>query len=163
MEFTFDWEDNKENIKKLNGIIEDHKDKKGALMSVLHEAQDLFGYLPIEVQRIISEGLKVPLAEVYGVITFYSQFTLIPRGKYQIGICLGTACYVRGAQELVDKVKKDLSIEVGGTTSDRKFSLQATRCIGACGLAPVMSVNDEVYGRLKAEDIPEILEKYKNM
>ncbi|AFS79907.1 iron hydrogenase HydC [Gottschalkia acidurici 9a] len=162
MEFIFDWEENEENIKQLKYVINENKNKKGALMPVLHEAQHLFGYLPIEVQRIISEGLNIPLAEIYGVITFYSQFTLIPKGKYEIGVCLGTACYVKGAQALIDEIKKDLKLEVGKTTSDRKFSLIATRCIGACGLAPVLSVNEEVYGRLKAEDVKGILEKYKN-
>ena len=162
MEFIFDWEENEENIKQLKYVINENKNKKGALMPVLHEAQHLFGYLPIEVQRIISEGLNIPLAEIYGVITFYSQFTLIPKGKYEIGVCLGTACYVKGAQALIDEIKKELELEVGKTTSDRKFSLVATRCIGACGLAPVLSVNEEVYGRLKAADVKGILEKYKN-
>lgn len=162
MEFTFDWEENEEKIKELNYIINENRTKKGALMSVLHKAQNLFGYLPIEVQRIISEGLNIPLAEVYGVVTFYSQFTLVPKGKYEIGICLGTACYVRGAQDLVDEVKKELDIDVNETSPDRKFSLIATRCIGACGLAPVLTVNEEVYGRLEAKDVKDILAKYKN-
>lgn len=162
MEFIFDWEANEENIKELNYVIQQNKTKKGGLMAVLHKSQNLFGYLPLEVQRIISEGLNIPLAEVYGVITFYSQFTLIPKGAYEIGVCLGTACYVRGAQALVDEIKKDLSINVGQTTPDRNFSLIATRCIGACGLAPVISVNEEVYGRLEAKDVGEILNKYKN-
>lgn len=162
MEFIFDWEENEENIKKLKHVIDENKDKKGSLMTVLHQAQHLFGYLPIEVQRIISEGLGIPLAEVYGVVTFYSQFTLIPKGKYNIGICLGTACYVKGAQAVMDKVKEELGIDVGGTTSDRKFSIEATRCIGACGLAPVLAVNDEVYGKLKPEDIPAIIKEYQD-
>lgn len=160
MGFKFDWDKNKDNIQKLQEIIEENKTKKGSLMPVLHEAQKIFGYLPIEVQSIISEALDIPLAEIYGVATFYSQFSLIPRGKYQIGVCLGTACYVKGAQGLVDKVKKELNIEVDGTTPDGKFSLQATRCIGACGLAPVMTINEDVYGKLKSEEIPEILKKY---
>ena len=162
MEFVFDWEENEDKVKELNYIINESKAQKGALMSVLHKAQNLFGYLPIEVQRIISEGLSIPLAEVYGVVTFYSQFTLVPKGKYEIGICLGTACYVRGAQALVDEVKKDLNINVNQTSPDRKFSLIATRCIGACGLAPVLTVNEEVYGRLEAKDVKDILAKYKN-
>lgn len=162
MEFIFDWEENEENIKRLKYVIDENKEKKGSLMAVLHEAQHLFGYLPIEVQRIISEGLGIPLAEVYGVVTFYSQFTLIPKGKYNIGVCLGTACYVKGAQAVMDKVKEELGIEIGGTTSDRKFSIEATRCIGACGLAPVLAVNDEVYGKLKPEDIPAIIKEYQN-
>lgn len=160
MDFKFDWEQNKENIKKLKQVIEKHKDTKGAVMPVLHEAQKLFGYLPIEVQTIISEGLNVPLAEIYGVVTFYSQFTLIPKGQYQVGVCLGTACYVKGSKAILDRVKEKLNIQVGGTTADRKFSLQATRCIGACGLAPVMTVNEDVYGRLKASDVEGIIDKY---
>ncbi|KGG79561.1 NADH-quinone oxidoreductase subunit NuoE [Caloranaerobacter azorensis] len=160
MEFKFNWEENKDKIEELKKVIEENKGKKGALMPVLHEAQRIFGYLPIEVQRMISEGLNIPLAEIYGVATFYSQFSLIPKGKYQIGVCLGTACYVKGAQAIIDKIKEELKLEVGGTTKDRKFSLQATRCIGACGLAPVMTINEDVYGRLKADEIPAILKKY---
>ncbi len=160
MDFKFDWKQNEEKIKELQKVIEKYKDTKGAVMPVLHEAQDLFGYLPIEVQTIISEGLNVPLAEIYGVVTFYSQFTLIPKGQYKIGVCLGTACYVKGSQAILDKIKEKLSVQVGGTTPDRKFSLEATRCIGACGLAPVMTVNENVYGRLKVEEVEGILEKY---
>lgn len=162
MEFIFDLEANEEKIKDLKYIIQEKRTEKGALMAVLHKAQNLFGYLPIEVQRIISEGLTIPLAEVYGVVTFYSQFTLIPKGEYEIGVCLGTACYVKGAQALVEEIKKDLKIDVGQTSTDRRFSFIATRCIGACGLAPVMSVNEEVYGRLEAKDVVDILNKYKN-
>ncbi|EOC99420.1 NAD-reducing hydrogenase subunit HoxE [Caldisalinibacter kiritimatiensis] len=160
MEFKFDLKENAEKLEQLKKVIQENKNKKGALMPVLHEAQKIFGYLPIEVQRMISEGLNIPLAEIYGVATFYSQFTLIPKGKYEIGVCLGTACYVKGAQDVIDKIKEILDIEVGGTTKNKKFSLQATRCIGACGLAPVMTINDDVYGRLKAEDVPGILKKY---
>ncbi|MGF7060623.1 NADH-quinone oxidoreductase subunit NuoE [Brassicibacter mesophilus] len=160
MEIKFDWNENKGKIEELKQVIENSKDKKGALMPVLHEAQRIFGYLPIEVQTIIAEGLKVPLSDIYGVSTFYSQFTLVPKGQYQIGVCLGTACYVKGSQAIIDKIKEQLKLEVGGTTPDRKFSLQATRCIGACGLAPVMTINEDVYGRLKAEEVPEILKKY---
>ncbi len=162
MEFIFDMVENEDKIKELNYIIQEKRTQKGALMAVLHKAQNLFGYLPIEVQRIISEGLNIPLAEVYGVVTFYSQFTLVPKGDYEIGVCLGTACYVRGAQALIDEIKKDLKINVGQTSPDRRFSFIATRCIGACGLAPVMSVNEEVYGRLEAKDVADILNKYKN-
>ncbi|WP_052002720.1 complex I 24 kDa subunit family protein [Caldisalinibacter kiritimatiensis] len=160
VEFKFDLKENAEKLEQLKKVIQENKNKKGALMPVLHEAQKIFGYLPIEVQRMISEGLNIPLAEIYGVATFYSQFTLIPKGKYEIGVCLGTACYVKGAQDVIDKIKEILDIEVGGTTKNKKFSLQATRCIGACGLAPVMTINDDVYGRLKAEDVPGILKKY---
>ncbi|MTI66325.1 MAG: NAD(P)H-dependent oxidoreductase subunit E [Firmicutes bacterium] len=160
MEFKFDWEKNASKIEKLKEIIEEKKQKKGPLMPVLNQAQKLFGYLPIEVQRIISEGLNIPLAEIYGVATFYSQFSLIPKGKYTIGVCLGTACYVKGAQDIIDRIKDELDLEVGGTTKDRKFSLEATRCIGACGLAPVMTVNEDVYGKLNAEEVPGIIKKY---
>jgi NADH:ubiquinone oxidoreductase subunit E len=161
MEFKFDWEENKEKLQQLDDVIADKKGTKGALMSVLHKAQSLFGYLPIEVQRKISEGLSVPLAEVYGVVTFYSQFTLVPKGKYQMGVCLGTACYVKGAQDIIDEIKRQTGVEVEGTTPDGIYSLTATRCIGACGLAPVMDVNGEVYGRLKASDVKDILAQYK--
>lgn len=162
MEFIFDWDENEEKIKELNYVINEHRTQKGGLMAVLHEAQNLFGYLPIEVQRLVSEGLNIPLAEIYGVVTFYSQFTLIPKGKYEIGVCLGTACYVKGAQDLIDEVKAQLEIEVGTTSTDQNFSLVETRCIGACGLAPVMTVNDEVYGKLDAKDVKGILDGYKN-
>ncbi|MTI49807.1 MAG: NADH-quinone oxidoreductase subunit NuoE [Firmicutes bacterium] len=161
MKFTFDWDKNKSNIEELKKSVEEHRHTKGSLMPVLHEAQKIFGYLPLEVQKIISEELNVPLAEIYGVATFYSQFSLIPKGKYQIGVCLGTACYVKGSQAIVDKIKKQLDIEVDGTTTDGKFSLEATRCIGACGLAPVMTINEEVYGKLKVEEISEIIKRYK--
>jgi len=160
MEFKFDWNENKENFEELKKVILENKEKKGALMPVLHEAQRIFGYLPIEVQKTISEELSIPLAEIYGVATFYSQFSLIPKGKYQIGVCLGTACYVRGSQGIIDKIKKELGLEVGGTTEDRKFTLEATRCIGACGLAPVITVNEDVYGKLKLEDVSDVLKKY---
>lgn len=162
MEFVFDMEENEEKLRELDDFIKERKTKKGALMEVLHHAQHAFGYLPIEVQQIISEGLGVPLAEVYGVVTFYSQFTLIPKGQYEIGVCLGTACYVKGAQKIIDIVSEDLDLAVGATTTDGKFSLTATRCIGACGLAPVMTVNEEVYGRLAVEDVKGIIDKYKS-
>ena len=162
MGLAFDWHENEEKILELKKIISLNKQKKGSLMPTLHEAQKIFGYLPIEVQNLISEELNIPLSEIYGVATFYSQFTLVPRGKYQIGVCLGTACYVKGAQAIIDNIKKELGIEVDGTTEDGEFSLQATRCIGACGLAPVMTINDDVYGKLKAEDVYDILKKYIN-
>lgn len=145
---------------KLREIIESHKDMQGALIPVLHEAQNIYGYLPIEVQAIVAEGLGVSLAEVYGVVTFYAQFSLNPKGKYEIGVCLGTACYVKGSGDILEKFKEILGIDVGECTPDGKFSLTATRCVGACGLAPVVTVNEEVYGRLTADDVPGILEKY---
>lgn len=145
---------------KLREVIANHKDMQGALIPVLHEAQAIYGYLPIEVQSIIAEGLGVSLAEVYGVVTFYAQFSLNPKGKYEIGVCLGTACYVKGSGDILDKFKEILGIDVGECTPDGKFSLGATRCVGACGLAPVVTVNDDVYGRLTVDDVPGILEKY---
>lgn len=149
-----------ENFAKLHNVIESHKDMQGPLMPILHEAQHIFGAIPLEVQKTISEKMNVPLAEIYGVVTFYSQFTLEPKGDYLIGICLGTACYVRGAQQLIDKVVELTGVSVGKTSLDGKFSLEATRCIGACGLAPVLTVNEDVYGRLVLEDIPGIIQKY---
>ena len=146
---------------RLKEVIAAHKDQKGAVIPVLHEAQDIYGYLQIEVQEMISEGLNVPLAEIYGIVTFYAQFSLNPKGRYQIGVCLGTACYVKGSGDILNKVKEILNIEVGECSADGKFSLDATRCIGACGLAPVMTVNDDVYGRLTVDEVADILKKYE--
>ena len=151
-----------EQEKELRESIEAHKDLRGALMPVMQQAQDIYGYLPIEVQKIIAGGLDVPLEEVYGVATFYGQFSLNPKGKYQIAVCLGTACYVRGAAEIVERIMKKLGIGHSGLTADGKFSLDATRCLGACGLAPVLTINGEVYGRLVPDDVDSILEKYLN-
>lgn len=150
----------KEQEAKLYAVIEKYKGTEGALIPTLHEAQEIYGYLPIEVQEIISEGLGVSMAQIYGVVTFYTQFTTNPKGKYKIAVCLGTACYVKGSGELVEKIKEKLNIEVGECSADGKYSLDATRCIGACGLAPVLTVNDDVYGRLLPEDIDGILAKY---
>lgn len=161
MEFTLDLKANEEKIKKFKNYIEENKEKKGALMMVLHEAQDTFGYIPKKIQEIISKEMKIPVSEIYGVITFYSQFTLVPKGKYDIAVCLGTACYVKGSQKILDKIEEELGISVGGTTPDGKFSISATRCLGACGLAPVIVINDDVHGRLKPEDVKEILDKYR--
>ena len=130
-------------------------------MPVMQKAQEIYGYLPIEVQKIIAEGLDIPLEEVYGVSTFYSQFALTPKGKYHISICLGTACYVKGAGNVLDKVSEILGIQPEDCTSDGKFSLTACRCVGACGLAPVMMVNDDVYGRLDPSEVEGILKKYE--
>ncbi len=153
----------KEQEEKLQAVILKHKDEQGALIPVLHEAQDIYGYLPIEVQKIISEGLGISLSEIYGVVTFYAQFSLNPKGEYQIGVCLGTACYVKGSNLVLEKVKEMLKVDVGECTADGRFSIDATRCIGACGLAPVMTVNEDVYGRLLPEEVPGIIEKYQNM
>ncbi|HOQ36856.1 MAG TPA: NADH-quinone oxidoreductase subunit NuoE [Acetivibrio sp.] len=152
-----------EREQKLQEIIGKYKNTKGALIPVLHEAQDLYGYLPLEVQKKIAEGLEVPLAEVYGVVTFYTQFSLNPKGKYKIQVCMGTACYVKGAGAILDKLKEKLGLNVGECTDDGLFSLEACRCIGACGLAPVIMINDDVYGRLVPDDIEGIIEKYKKI
>ena len=161
MEFKFDLEANKDKIDEFKVFIEENKEKEGALMPVLQKAQGKFGYLPVEILEMISKGLGIPLAEVYGVVTFYSQFSLVPKGEFQVGVCLGTACYVRGAQDLLNEVVKEIGIKSGETSPDMKFSLTATRCIGACGLAPVLSVNDDVYGRLTPEDVKGIFDKYR--
>lgn len=151
----------KEKMEKLEHILEEHKNKQGALMPILHETQELFGYLPEEAQKRISEVTNVPTAEIYGVATFYSRFTLKPRGKYTIGVCLGTACYVKNAQGIMDKLKDELKVEPGDSTDDGKFTLEATRCLGCCGLAPVIMINEDVYGKLVPDDIPGILKKYE--
>lgn len=150
----------KEQEERLFAVIEEHKNQKGALMPILQQAQGIYGYLPIEVQSIISESMDIPLEEVYGVASFYSQFTLNPKGQFQISVCLGTACYVKGSQLVLDRISDKLNIKPGEISKDGKYSLDATRCVGACGLAPVMCVNDEVYGRLVPEDVDKILEKY---
>ena len=151
----------KEQEAKLREVIAKHKDENGATIPVLHEAQDIYGYLPIEVQKIISEGLNVPLAEIYGIVTFYTQFSLYPKGEYEVSVCLGTACYVKGSGTIIEKIKERLGIEVGQCSPDGKFSLNATRCIGACGLAPVMTVNDSVYGQVTPGDLDDIFAKYQ--
>ena len=146
-----------EQEKKLREIIEKYKSVPGAVMPVLQQAQEVYGYLPIEVQKIIAEGLDVPLSELYGVTTFYSQFSLNPKGKYEIRICLGTACYVKGSGNIMQKMEEELGIQDGGITADGKFSLDSVRCIGACGLAPAMVVNGEVYGRMTTDKIHDII------
>ena len=150
----------KEQEEKLREIIARHKGEPGAVMPTLHEAQEVYGYLPIEVQTMIADGLEVPLEEVFGVSTFYSQFSLTPKGKYNVSICLGTACYVKGSGDVINRITQKLGIEPGGITPDGKFSLDATRCVGACGLAPVMTVNDDVYGRIQPDEVDAILDKY---
>ena len=152
----------KEQEAKLMEVIAKHKESRGALIPVLHEAQEIYGYLPIEVQTMIAEGLNIPLSKVYGVVTFYAQFSLYPKGKYNIAVCLGTACYVKGSGDIIEKFKQRLGIEVGECTPDGKFSIEATRRIGACGLAPVLTVNEDVYGRLTVDDVDDILAKYND-
>ena len=151
----------KEKFAQLQKLIDSHKNMKGALMPVLQGAQGIFGCVSEDVQKFIAEGLGFTLSEVYGVATFYAQFSLRPKGKYLISVCLGTACYVKGSQTVLDKLSEVLGIPVGGTTPDGKFTLEATRCLGACGLAPVMMINGEVYGRLTPDVIPGIIEKYR--
>jgi len=157
---TMPFRGTKEQEEKLLAVIGRHKEEQGAIIQVLHEAQEIYGYLPIEVQKIISTELNVPLAEIYGIVTFYSQFSLNPKGEYQIGVCLGTACYVKGSGEILEEIKNILGIDVGECTPDGKFSIDATRCIGACGLAPVITINDDVYGRLKTGEVEDIIKKY---
>ncbi|MBO4940873.1 MAG: NAD(P)H-dependent oxidoreductase subunit E [Clostridia bacterium] len=160
---TLPFNGTKEQEEQLKAVIAEHKDQDGAVIPVLHKAQEIYGYLPIEVQEMISEGLDVPLAEIYGIVTFYTQFSLNPKGKYHIGVCLGTACYVKGSGDILDKIKEILGIEVGECTPDGLFSIEATRCIGACGLAPVLTVNDDVYGRLVVDDVAGIIKKYQEL
>lgn len=149
-----------EQKKELEAVIAESKDDKSLLMHVMQVAQGIYGYLPYEVQVMIAEGMDVPLEKVYGVSTFYAQFALSPKGEYNISVCLGTACYVKGSQQVLDKITEILKIAPGECTADGKYSLEACRCIGACGLAPVMTVNDEVYGKLSADEVPAILQKY---
>lgn len=143
-------------------VLEELKNVPGPVMKAMQRAQDIYGYLPIEVQSRIGQAFGVSLEEVYGIATFYSQFNLNPKGKYTIGICLGTACYVKGSGQILEKFKDRLGIAPGETTADRKFTLDATRCIGCCGLAPVLTVNDEVYGNLTPDDVDKILSKYND-
>lgn len=149
-----------EQREQLRRALEELKGTDGPLMKAMQIAQDIYGYLPYEVQVRIAETLDVPLEEVYGIATFYAQFNLNPKGKYTVGVCLGTACYVKGSGKIIERVKEKLGLEPGQTTPDRKFTLMATRCIGCCGLAPVMTVGDDVYGNLVPENVDEILAKY---
>lgn len=150
-----------EQEERLAQVIARHKGQPGAVMPVLQEAQEIFGYLPEEVQILVAEGLDVPLSEIYGVASFYAQFTMNPKGKYQISLCLGTACYVKGAAGILEAIEQRLNIKPGSITPDGKFSLDACRCIGACGLAPVMMINSDVYGRLTVDQVGDILDKYE--
>lgn len=149
-----------EQAAELHKVIEAHKEQRGGLMPVLQEAQSIYGYLPIEVQKMVATGLDMSLSEVYGVVTFYSQFSLEPKGKYKVSVCLGTACYVKGADKVIEEVEKILGIKSGECSEDGLFSIDATRCVGACGLAPVMLVNDDVYGKVTADEVAGILKKY---
>ncbi len=147
---------------QLDKIIEKHKTVRGPLIQVLHATQELFGYLPEKAQVKIAQGLNISLSEVYGVLSFYSFFTTVPRGQHTIRVCLGTACYVRGGKQVLEKFQKELGIGTNDTTEDRQFSLEVNRCVGACGLAPVVTVGADIYRRVKVDKVPEIIAKYKN-
>lgn len=147
-------------IKSIHEICDSYKNDPGDLIKILHSAQTHFGYLPESVQREIAKKLKISVAKVYGVVTFYSFFTMTPKGRHAISVCMGTACYVRGAEKVLDELKKQLNIKVGGVTEDGKFSLDSLRCVGACGLAPVLLIGEKVYGRVEPGQIKEILDSY---
>ncbi|SKA94473.1 NAD(P)-dependent iron-only hydrogenase diaphorase component iron-sulfur protein [Caloramator quimbayensis] len=148
-------------LEKALEIINSYKDVKGGLMPVLQQIQNIYGYLPEDVLKKVSDELNIPMSEIYGVATFYSFFSLKPKGEHIIRVCLGTACYVKGAQQIIDKISEELNVEVNDTTKDGKFTLEATRCLGACGLAPVMMIDSKVYGRLTPDDVPGILKEYE--
>ncbi|MCL2078281.1 MAG: NAD(P)H-dependent oxidoreductase subunit E [Oscillospiraceae bacterium] len=158
---TIAFKGTKEQEAKLMEAIELHRSQPGPLMPVLQAAQDIYGYMPREVLEIISRQMQMSLSDIYGIVTFYSQFHLEPKGKHKIHICLGTACYVKGAGKILERFEKELGIKDGECTPDGNFSIDALRCVGACGLAPVMSVNDDVYGKVTEDQVPEILAKYK--
>ncbi len=150
-----------EQLKKLHAVIDEAKNTPGCLMHILQEAQGIYGYLPMEVQKTIAEGLGISLSEVYGVATFYSQFSLKPKGKHRISVCLGTACYVKGSDKILAEVEKQLGIKCGECTEDGLFSIDSCRCVGACGLAPVMMIGEEVYGKLTPDMVKGILDSYR--
>lgn len=149
-------------VEKIQAICKDFRNDEGELINILHKTQSEFGYLPAEVQEVVAKELNISVAKVYGVVTFYSFFNMIPKGKYPISICTGTACYVRGAEKVLDEFKRALNIPVGETTADGKFSLSCLRCVGACGLAPVVTIGDKVYGRVSPDGVREILAEYEN-
>ena len=159
---TIPFKDTAEQSAKLDAIIAECTGDNSMLMHVMQQAQEIYGYLPFEIQQKIADGMKVPLEKVYGVATFYAQFALSPKGKYAVSVCLGTACYVKGAQEILDELSAQLGIGAEECTADGKFSLTACRCIGACGLAPVITVNEDVYGKITAADVKDILAKYQD-
>lgn len=148
---------------KLLKIAKKYENVKGGIIGALHEVQDTYGYISTTSQKYLSKTLNVPMSEIYGIITFYSRFSLTPKGKYNIQICMGTACYVKGAERILEKFRSELNIREGETTKDGMFSLEAVRCVGACGLAPVVVVNADVYGKVEETQVKELIEKYKNM
>ena len=155
----------KDNVgfKELENYILTLEDKKSSLIIILHKAQEIFGYIPEEVQEFIAEKIEVPVSKIYGVVSFYNFFSMEPKGKYPISVCTGTACYVRGAEKILEALQKELGLKLGGVTEDGLFSLDSLRCVGACGLAPVMLVGKDVHGKVKPEDVKKIIENYKNL
>lgn len=152
----------KENdLQQLKAVCKSFNNEPGELINVLHKAQGIFGYLPAEVQEVVAQELRVSVAKVFGVVTFYSFFTMVPKGKYPISVCLGTACYVRGAEKVLDEFKRILKVQVGETTPDGKFSIAGLRCVGACGLAPVVLVGEKTYGRVSPDGVKDILKEYE--
>ncbi|MEJ6949886.1 NADH-quinone oxidoreductase subunit NuoE family protein [Natronospora cellulosivora (SeqCode)] len=151
----------KDKYEELKNVIQEYKEKEGSLITILHQAQKIFGHLPREVQIYVAKSLGIPLAEVYGVVSFYSLFNMEKRGKYTIEICMGTACYVKGSEEILKILKEELKIEPGEITEDGKFTIETTRCIGACSLAPVINIGDDIHGKVKGEEILEIIKKYE--
>jgi len=152
----------KDQVEKIHSICDEFGNSEGELINVLHRIQGTFGYLPAEVQEVIAEKLEISVARVYGVVTFYSYFTMTPKGEFPISICTGTACYVRGAEKVLSEFKKTLQIDVGETTADGKFSLSCLRCVGACGLAPVVLVGEKTYGRVAPDDVKQIIEEHRS-
>ena len=152
----------KEKFAQLQKVIDELRHEQGALMPIMQHAQDIFGYLPEEVQNYIAREMDIPVSDVYGVATFYAQFNLEPKGKYIISVCMGTACYVKGSQQVLDKLEEVLGVPAGRTTPDGMFTLNATRCLGACGLAPVIMVNDDVHGRMTPDLVPQIIAQYRS-
>lgn len=147
-------------LEELDPIIEKHSEKKGNLIPVLNDIQKKIGYLPLEVQKYVSKKLEIPMSEIYGVISFYSIFNTEPKGEHTIGVCMGTACYVKGAEDIMERLENELEIEVGETSEDDKFTMTVTRCLGTCSMAPVIMIDDKVYGEVTPEKVPEILENY---
>lgn len=153
-------ETDQEKYERIAAVIEDYKDREGSLIQILHMAQGIYGYLPLQLQQFIAERLEKPLSEVSGVVTFYSYFSTEPKGENTIRVCLGTACYVRGGKKILEKIREILSVDVGSTTKDGKFTLEVMRCIGACGLAPAMTINDKVYKQVNPDKLRNIIDKY---
>ena len=151
-----------EHQENILGICRSYQDNPGSLISILNDVQEYFGFLPMPVQKLIAEETGISLNEIYGVVTFYSRFNIEPVGKYKVSVCLGTACYVKGAQLLVDEFERRLDVKAGETRADGQYTLEATRCIGACGLAPILTVNDEVYGNVPTEDVPKIIKEMED-